>query len=47
MGWEQFSCLNEQAGLPVYALGGQSAETLVQAKQSGAHGIAAIRGGLR
>lgn len=46
MGWEQFRILNEQAGMPVYALGGQSSDTLAQAKASGAHGIAAIRGGL-
>ena len=46
IGWETFTSLNEQAGLPVYALGGQSRQTLQQAKRSGAHGIAAIRGGL-
>ena len=44
MGWERFAQLNAQAGLPVYALGGQSAATLAQAKSVGGHGIAGIRG---
>ena len=44
MGWQHFAELNAQAGLPVYALGGQSAATLEQAKSVGGHGIAGIRG---
>jgi len=44
MGWQHFAELNNQAGLPVYALGGQSAATLEQAKSVGGHGIAGIRG---
>lgn len=44
MGWEHFAELNQQAGLPVYALGGQSASTLAKAKSVGGHGIAGIRG---
>jgi len=43
MGWDAFTVLAAQAGLPVYAIGGQSAETLETAKQHGAHGIAGIR----
>ena len=44
MGWTRFAELNAQAGLPVFALGGQSAATLAQAKSVGGHGIAGIRG---
>lgn len=44
IGWEKFAQLNSQAGLPVYALGGQSDDTLAQAKSVGGHGIAGIRG---
>jgi len=44
MGWTRFSKLANEAGLPVYALGGQSPDTLDQARRHGAHGIAAIRG---
>jgi 8-oxo-dGTP diphosphatase len=44
IGWETFQTLNNTAGLPVFALGGQSLATLELAKQHGAHGIAAIRG---
>ncbi|HUH77494.1 MAG TPA: Nudix family hydrolase [Devosia sp.] len=43
MGWDAFTALAQQAGLPVYAIGGQSADTLETAKQHGAHGIAGIR----
>ncbi|WP_397473911.1 thiamine phosphate synthase [Pusillimonas sp.] len=43
LGWEGFSSLAFAAGLPVYAIGGQSAATLPVAKQHGAHGIAGIR----
>lgn len=43
MGWEQFSALNQEAGLPVFAIGGQSAETRDTAAAAGAHGIAGIR----
>lgn len=44
LGWERFTELNAQAGLPVFALGGQGADTLATAIACGAHGIAAIRG---
>ncbi len=43
MGWAQFAALNAQAGLPVYALGGQSANTLSVAQSVGGHGVAGIR----
>ncbi len=42
MGWERFAALNAQAGLPVYALGGQSKVTLRQAQSVGGHGVAGI-----
>ncbi|HRL21172.1 Nudix family hydrolase [Alcaligenes sp. SDU_A2] len=43
MGWAHFSELAGLAGRPVYAIGGQSAQTLPIARQHGAHGIAGIR----
>jgi 8-oxo-dGTP diphosphatase len=44
MGWTNFASLNAQAGLPVYALGGQSASTLDLIRSVGGHGFAGIRG---
>ena len=44
MGWETFATLNTQAGLPLFALGGQSNATLLRAQSVGGHGIAGIRG---
>lgn len=44
MGWDGFVAGNRDAGLPVYALGGQSGDTLDEARRHGAHGIAGIRG---
>ena len=44
IGRDGFVQHNRDAGLPVYALGGQSAATLRDAQQHGAHGIAGIRG---
>lgn len=44
LGWSQFAEIAHEAGLPVYAIGGQSATTLACAHENGAHGIAAIRG---
>ncbi len=44
LGWDRFALLNEQAGLPVLALGGQSEATFETARSHGAHGIAGIRG---
>ena len=43
MGWANFSSLRNDAGLPVFAIGGLSADTLPVARQHGAHGIAGIR----
>lgn len=42
IGWESFSLLTQEIGLPVYALGGMSVSDLSDAKQAGAQGIAAI-----
>ena len=43
LGWAGFAELNAQAGLPVYAVGGQSVATLAQAQAVGGHGFAGIR----
>ncbi|NYT84180.1 Nudix family hydrolase [Pollutimonas harenae] len=43
IGWAQFASLIDNAGLPVFAIGGQSVATLETARQHGAHGIAGIR----
>jgi 8-oxo-dGTP diphosphatase len=43
MGWLRFAALAGPAGLPVFAIGGQSEATLADARQHGAHGIAGIR----
>lgn len=44
LGWESFATLALHAGLPVLALGGQSADTRATAVAHGAHGIAGISG---
>lgn len=44
MGWDGFVAGNRDAGLPVYALGGQSIDILSEARRHGAHGIAGMRG---
>lgn len=44
LGWPQTSRLVAQAQLPVYLLGGLQPGDLARAKQTGAQGIAAIRG---
>jgi len=46
LGWAGFQTLAATAGRPVFAIGGQSAETAETARRHGAHGIAAIRGAL-
>lgn len=43
MGWEAFSRLIAETPCPVFALGGQGAETLRTAQSCGAHGIACMR----
>ena len=44
LGWEGFVAGNRDAGIPVFALGGQSTATVSHALRHGAHGIAGIRG---
>lgn len=44
LGWDGFEKLVGSAGLPVFALGGQSDDTEQIARTYGAHGIAGIRG---
>ncbi|HET8608787.1 MAG TPA: Nudix family hydrolase [Burkholderiales bacterium] len=44
LGWSDFSALIDGYPLPVYALGGLSAEMLDTARARGAHGIAMLRG---
>ncbi len=44
IGWHGFRQIAIDAGLPVFAIGGQSIQTYNTAMQNGAHGIAAIRG---
>lgn len=43
LGWTGFAALAADAGLPVFALGGQTPAMLEQALAHGAHGIAGIR----
>ena len=43
LGWERFAELVSRINLPVYALGGQSESSLVEARLGGGQGIAAIR----
>jgi 8-oxo-dGTP diphosphatase len=44
LGWDRFAELVDRVKLPVYALGGLAAGDMVRARDSGAQGIAAIRG---
>lgn len=43
LGWARFRALTDQAGCPVFALGGMSPSDLEQAWAHGAQGVAAIR----
>lgn len=43
LGWDAFSALAAQAGVPVFALGGMELTDLATAKAAGAQGIAGIR----
>ena len=43
LGWEQFAQLAQEAGRPVFAIGGQSLESLALAQAHGAHGVAVLR----
>ncbi|GHT87877.1 hypothetical protein AGMMS49960_02590 [Betaproteobacteria bacterium] len=47
IGWEGFARLVENRELPVFALGGQTRDTLASAQAHGAHGIAMLRGALQ
>jgi len=42
LGWDTFERLNQSAGLPVFAIGGQTSGLLEQAQSRGAHGVAGI-----
>jgi 8-oxo-dGTP diphosphatase len=44
LGWNGFSALREAVSLPIYAIGGLVPDDIAEARQSGAQGIAAIRG---
>lgn len=44
IGWSRFAQWVDRSPLPVYALGGMDAVVLDQARDSGAHGIAQLRG---
>lgn len=44
LGWDGFTVLAGQAGMPVYAIGGLSVDDISQAQAAGGQGIAAIRG---
>lgn len=44
MGWDAFARLIERSSLPVFALGGMQPDMLETARNSGAHGIALMRG---
>lgn len=43
LGWDAFERLQQHAGMPVFAIGGQTTTMLDEAKSRGAHGIAGIR----
>jgi len=43
LGWPCFRELAALTTIPVYALGGMTADTLAEARKAGAYGIAAIR----
>lgn len=43
LGWSRFRELVALTSIPVYALGGMTADRLTEARAAGAHGIAAIR----
>lgn len=44
LGWTGFAALRELASLPLYAIGGLGPDDVVDAREHGAQGIAAIRG---
>jgi 8-oxo-dGTP diphosphatase len=44
LGWNKFADLIRDYALPVFALGGMRGSNLDQARRSGAHGVAMVRG---
>lgn len=46
LGWDRFRTLAMTAGRPVFAIGGQSLDTLEASRRNAAHGIAALSGSL-
>jgi 8-oxo-dGTP diphosphatase len=44
LGWSGFGQCVQDTAIPVYALGGMQLQDLEQARQSGAHGVAMLRG---
>lgn len=44
IGWDGFAALREAVSLPIYAIGGLSADDVIEARSHGAQGVAAIRG---
>jgi len=44
LGWKKFADLAQDYSLPVFALGGMRATNLDEARRSGAHGLAMVRG---
>ena len=44
IGWATFGELIEESPIPVFALGGMSADLIGTARSAGAHGIAMMRG---
>ena len=44
LGWAEFAELARDLSIPVYAIGGLTANHLERAWQAGAHGVAMIRG---
>jgi 8-oxo-dGTP diphosphatase len=42
LGWEKFSALTGETKIPIFALGGLTADDLMEAQQYGAHGIALL-----
>jgi 8-oxo-dGTP diphosphatase len=44
LGWDAFAALRETSALPLYAIGGLTAEDIPESRRHGAQGIAAIRG---
>ena len=47
LGWEEFARLVRHLPLPVYAIGGMELHHVEQAREAGAHGVAAIRSAWR